>query len=1022
MDIVFPIEIQDLRRASSVHTIFVKWFTSIKDIKDQLNKKCHCMPSKMHLFHTSRARALPNHTTLHDLGISKEGHVLRLVIDMISKSYVLMPSQDIKLDGYCTELIKEVQLGLDNGKVPSKTDVLDCTGGVYFMKATNGSHVAVFKPSDEEQGMPNNNKGHAGNEEMGNGLRPYFKPGHGYIRETAVYMLDEGNFCQVPPTTIAHCEHSVFNFPTNAGNGIRHTLNTPEKLNKSFECLFPKLGSLQAFIRASESFEDIGPALISTFELQKIALLDIRMLNCDRNSSNILAVRKPQGNSSRSRRNSRSFSIGSQYEEHSQEEIEIFPFSDDDDVRQSKSTSSFTDTFELIPIDHGYCLPTRLRIDDFDWAWFHYPQLKKDVDPEIVAYVMSINIEDQIAKLTSQLTLPDDSLFLFRIAHILLCEGIKKGLNLKDIASLIARTQDDVPSQLEAAISFAEENAHRAIETRSGRLDARKTASEIISLQESQRDVFNTAYSPSMRKHASIASALHEFHGNSAFASKATTPGGAKSPKMTSADTSMTATQRRKAFKNRSCVESEPILENSSSSTSDDDCRGSEPQIAKCGSTGDISSSMSNSPSHSKKARMDQRFASRRVDSSTVLQKNTITEDDPNNDEYFISDINNQCDSNDEFESSYDIACPDRAQPAFVKVGLSSAGTNFLEGAPLRTLQTMDSASNGPFLGSYLESGLREIGHSSQHFSRPVTENQGAKNHSQPILVPFSGENDVTSSEYNSSNDYGSPKSASYQQALPNTYSSDALSVMSQSASVTPQPREDRANGSSVNTTASERSVSFSPIEKPLKKILKLNTSISNIAAIDSLSGGHSSKLSPGPFPSLKRENAIVQKEFSTPSKTVEAAAVVNKPRACSSGDEEHRSNDSNEDEEEDVYHPQLSKHIVPTVYAKQLSDLSIAATSSCKINGNGGASTSSRSSSGKSSLDQAIGLTRVVSLGAFASPPIYDTEKSERQVPRLRNKRRTVAKTQEFQKLRLEFATKAVASLVTRKRKSQLS
>lgn len=824
----------------------------------------------------------------------------------------------------------------------------------------------------------------------------------------------------------------MFNFPSNAGNGIRHSLNTPEKMNKSFECLFPKLGSLQAFIRASESFEDIGPALISTFELQKIALLDIRMLNCDRNSSNILAVRKPQGNSSRSRRNSRSFSIGSQYEDHSQEEIEIFPFSDDDDftAKQSKSTSSFTDTFELIPIDHGYCLPTRLRIDDFDWAWFHYPQLKKDIDPEIVAYVMSINIEDQIAKLTSQLTLPDDSLFLFRIAHILLCEGIKKGLNLKDIASLIARSEDDVPSQLEAAISFAEENAHRAIETRSGRLDARKTASEIMSLQESQRDVFNTGYSPSMRKHASIASALHEFHGNSAFGSKAATSGGVKSPKMTPADASMTATQRRKSFKIRSCVESEPILENSSSSTSDDDCRGSEPQIAiaKCGSAGDISSAMGyNSPSHSKKARMDQRFASRRIDPSSVLQKNTTAEQDQSNDEYFISDINNQCDSNDEFESSYDITCPDRMQPSFVKVGLSSTGTNFLEGAPLRTLQTMDSVPNAPFLGSYLESGLREIGHSSQHFNRPATEIQGAKAHSQPILVPFSGENDVTSSEYNSSNDYGSPKSASTQQAIPNTYSSDALSVLSLSASVTPQPREDRANDGSVNTTASERSVSFSPIEKPLKKILKLNTSISNIVACDSMSGGHSSKLSPRPFPALKihthRENELVQKELSTPSKKVEAPAVVNKPRACSSGDEEHRSNDSNEEEEEDEeesYIPQLSKHTVPVGYAKQLSNLSATATSSYKTNGN--ASSSSKSSSGKSSLDQAIGLTRVVSLGAFASPPIYDTEKSERQVTRLRNKRRTVAKTQEFQKLRLEFATKAVAILVTRKRKSQLS
>jgi len=207
MDIVFPIEIQDLRRSSSVHTMFVKCFTTIKDIKDQLHKKYFYPHSNMFLFHTSRSRALTNQNTLHDLGISKEGHVLRLVIDTAAKNHSLMPSKDIKMDDLCVEMISEVQKGLDSGKVPAKTDVLDCTGGVYFMKSTTGIHVAVFKPSDEEQGTPFNTKGHSGNEEMGSGLRPYFKPGQGYVRETAVYLLDEGNFCQVPPTTIVHCQH-----------------------------------------------------------------------------------------------------------------------------------------------------------------------------------------------------------------------------------------------------------------------------------------------------------------------------------------------------------------------------------------------------------------------------------------------------------------------------------------------------------------------------------------------------------------------------------------------------------------------------------------------------------------------------------------------------------------------------------------------------------------------------------------------------------------------------------------------
>jgi hypothetical protein len=66
-------------------------------------------------------------------------------------------------------------------------------------------------------------------------------------------------------------------------------------------------------------------------------------------------------------------------------------------------------------------------------------------------------------------------------------------------------------------------------------------------------------------------------------------------------------------------------------------------------------------------------------------------------------------------------------------------------------------------------------------------------------------------------------------------------------------------------------------------------------------------------------------------------------------------------------------------------------------------------------SLFQTIALTRVASLGAFASPPIYDTDKSERQVPRLHHKRLNVAKTPMFQSLRLDFTLKAIRSYVAR-------
>jgi len=69
-----------------------------------------------------------------------------------------------------------------------------------------------------------------------------------------------------------------------------------------------KLGSLQQFVSAVSNCEDMGPKHFPAHEVHKIAVLDIRLANADRNGANILV---------------------------------------------QKNGSSFN----LVPIDHGYCLP-----------------------------------------------------------------------------------------------------------------------------------------------------------------------------------------------------------------------------------------------------------------------------------------------------------------------------------------------------------------------------------------------------------------------------------------------------------------------------------------------------------------------------------------------------------------------------------------------------------------------------------------------------------------------------------------
>merc|ERR1712157_250381 len=102
------------------------------------------------------------------------------------------------------------------------------------------------------------------------------------------------------------------------------------------------------------------------FEIQKIAILDIRIMNADRNSANLLVHRRPD------------------------------------------------DTLELIPIDHGFSLRTVCDVSWMDWCWLDWPQLKEPICNKLKKYIEALDIEADARLLHENLNIPGAAIDYFR--------------------------------------------------------------------------------------------------------------------------------------------------------------------------------------------------------------------------------------------------------------------------------------------------------------------------------------------------------------------------------------------------------------------------------------------------------------------------------------------------------------------------------------------------------------------------------------------------------------------------------
>lgn len=431
--------IRDVRdRQGKKRPITVRSWATVKDVKDTIQQLIHVQASAQRLYFgplLTSGKELPNHRTLHDAGIHRSGETLLLDIKGSntspdgSMSSLLSNSKDLCISSSMLDstpkalrnLVQEARRGFALGLKPDMA--LEGSGGTYFLHDSRKNKIGVFKPADEEPYADNNPRGYL-RQQPGDSLREGIVPGEACIREVAAYLLDHGGFAGVPMTTLAEARHPAFNSNgsklnvSQGGAAIGAHSFVPPNSPAPHSSALKKAGSFQEFVRCECTIDDVSPSKISVEEIHKIAILDIRIMNADRNAANLL-IRRRTDNS-----------------------------------------------LELVPIDHGYCLRSVCDVSWMDWCWLDWPQLKEPLSETHRKYVENLDIEADAQMLRERLNICEEAVDYFRASSALLKAGVAAGLTLYDIAILCCRNDNlaEVPSMMEKLFDMAAELAHVAVE------------------------------------------------------------------------------------------------------------------------------------------------------------------------------------------------------------------------------------------------------------------------------------------------------------------------------------------------------------------------------------------------------------------------------------------------------------------------------------------------------------------------------------------------------------------------------
>ncbi|BFG16891.1 hypothetical protein CerSpe_031650 [Prunus speciosa] len=288
------------------------------------------------------------------------------------------------------DMVKAIKMGVD--PIPVHSGL----GGAYYFRNSRGESVAIVKPTDEEPFAPNNPKGFVGKALGQPGLKRSVRVGETGFREVAAFLLDKDHFANVPPTALVKITHSIFNI-NDGVNGNK----TPQKK------LVSKIASCQQFIQHDFDASDHGTSSFPVASVHHIGILDIRIFNTDRHAGNLL-VRKLDG-------------------------VGMFG------------------QVELIPIDHGLCLPETLEDPYFEWI--HWPQASIPFSDDELEYIEKLDPYEDCEMLRRELPMIRDAcLRVLVLCTIFLKESAAYGLCLAEIGEMMSRefrSGEEEPSELE---------------------------------------------------------------------------------------------------------------------------------------------------------------------------------------------------------------------------------------------------------------------------------------------------------------------------------------------------------------------------------------------------------------------------------------------------------------------------------------------------------------------------------------------------------------------------------------------
>ncbi|KAF3444931.1 hypothetical protein FNV43_RR14624 [Rhamnella rubrinervis] len=292
------------------------------------------------------------------------------------------------------KLVMDIVKAIKNGTDP--VPVCSGLGGAYYFRNCHGENIAIVKPTDEEPYAPNNPKGFVGKALGQPGLKRSVRVGETGFREVAAYLLDYDHFANVPSTALVKVTHPVFN--------VNHGVKSNMKKNWKE---ISKIASLQQYISHDFDASDHGTSSFPVSAVHRIGILDIRILNTDRHAGNLL-------------------------------------------VKKLDGVGSFGQV-ELVPIDHGFCLPESLEDPYFEWI--HWPQASIPFSEDELEYIDHLDPFRDSEMLRMELPMIRDAcLRVLVLCTIFLKEAAAFGLCLAEIGEMMSREfhgHEEEPSELE---------------------------------------------------------------------------------------------------------------------------------------------------------------------------------------------------------------------------------------------------------------------------------------------------------------------------------------------------------------------------------------------------------------------------------------------------------------------------------------------------------------------------------------------------------------------------------------------